>query len=105
LLEEVAVARRYRVAWAPTIYPGIPVFIDTPVEAKPASRDICFSCPEDRDYSKLDPFFEAGVRTMHIRFDDTIHISTHPEDALTYGTGDEAFCRGVRDLLNAVHRH
>lgn len=107
MLDEVRVARDHGVEWVPNLTVGIPLLADTPIDAKPGSDDVCFSCPGDLAtiLAKYDPFFEAGVRTFMLSFDDVVKVSSHPEDAAAYGAGDEAFGRMNRDLLNAVHDH
>lgn len=102
---EIHVAGERDVDWVPNISPGLPLIPGQPEPGTAPSRDICFTCPEDREvlYRKLDRFFEAGVRTMMVSFDDVQKASSHPEDTATYGIGDENYGRMNRDLLNAIY--
>jgi len=103
--EEITLARDVGVDWIPNISPGLPLIPGTPARGETPSRDICFSCREDRQvlYDKLDRFFEAGVRTMMVSFDDTPKRTSHPEDNAEYGPTDEDYGRMNRDLLNATY--
>jgi hyaluronoglucosaminidase len=99
---EIALAGT-RLAWVPSISPGQPL-----VEAAdPHDADICFSCPADFAalVAKLDQFWDVGARTLMVSFDDVIKASTHPEDALAYGTGDYAYGVMNGDLLNRLFDH
>jgi hyaluronoglucosaminidase len=98
---EVAVARQAGLAWIPSVSPGSPLL----EAADPHDRDICFSCPADRQvlFDKLDRFWSIGVRTLMVSFDDVIKVSTHPEDAAAYGAGEQAYGVMNADLLNAVY--
>lgn len=105
--KELDLATDIGVEWVPNISPGLPAYSPgTPVTGTTRSRDICFSCPEDREvlFSKLDPFFEAGARTLMVSFDDVRKKSSHPEDAAEYGTGDREYGSMNRELLNATYR-
>jgi len=101
---EIAAGRDVGVAWVPNLSPGVPV-APTPIGAREkVSRDICFSCPADLDVlvAKLRPFIDAGTRTVMVSFDDVRMVSTHPEDARAYGSGEAAYARMNHDLLNAL---
>lgn len=102
---EIAAARRTGVDWVPNVSPGFPLIPSTPVGAP--STDLCFSCPADVAAleAKLEPFFRAGARSLMVSFDDVQKVSTHPEDAAAYGSGDSAYGQMNRDLLNTVQRH
>jgi hyaluronoglucosaminidase len=102
---EVAAARRTGVDWLPNVSPGFPLIPSTP--GGPVSRDLCFSCPDDVAAleAKLEPFVKAGARSLMVSFDDVQKVSTHPEDAAAYGTGDTAYGEMNRDLLNTLQRH
>lgn len=99
---EIGAARPRGLSWVPSISPGLPI-----VGAWERKEDICFSCPADRKvlYRKLNQFWELGVRTFTISFDDVIKTSSHPEDAAAYGVGDYAYGQANADLLNAVLQH
>ena len=103
--KEIELAASLGISWVPNISPGFPLIPSTPAEGTTPSRDICFSCPEDREvlFEKYDRFFEAGTRTMMLSFDDTQDISTHPEDAAEYGTGSQASGQAHRELLNDMY--
>jgi hyaluronoglucosaminidase len=105
--DEVVTGRSAGVDWVPNLSVGFPLIPAAPDPSAPPSSDICFSCPADLDvvYAKLDPFFDAGTRTLMLSFDDVQKLSSHAEDASAYGVGDEAYGRMNRDLLNAVYRH
>jgi hyaluronoglucosaminidase len=102
---EIELAASLGISWVPNISPGFPLIPSTPAEGTTPSRDICFSCPEDREvlFEKYDRFFEAGTRTMMLSFDDAQDVSTHPEDAAEYGTGSQASGQAHRELLNDMY--
>jgi hyaluronoglucosaminidase len=107
LASEIDVGRAAGVTWVPDISPGLPLIPGAPVPGQAPSRDICFSCPSDRQvlYDKLDQFWALGVRTFMISFDDVQMASSNPQDAETYGVGPAAYGEMNRDLLNALYRH
>lgn len=102
--EEIEVARSAGVEWVPNISPGFPLIPSATLPNGVPSQDICFSCSDDLEalIEKLKPFHDLGVRTFMISFDDVQKISTHPEDALTFGVGDGAYGRMTAILLNQV---
>ena len=104
LVEEVRLASHLGVNWVPDVGPGVPE-IPSPSATVP-DRDICFSCPSDLDVlvARFGPFIEAGAGTVMVSFDDTLKMSSHPEDAAAYGTGDAAAGTMDADLLNRLHR-
>ena len=95
---EVASVQPRGLRWVPSISPG-----HVPGAAEGA--DICYSCPEDREalFQKLDSLWGIGIRAFMLSFDDVERDSTHPQDWVTYGTGDDAFGRMNADLLNDVY--
>lgn len=99
---EIRAGRPGGLSWVPSISPGLPI-----VGAWERKEDICFSCPADREvlYRKLDQFWDLGVRTFMISFDDVVKTSSHPEDAAAYGVGDYSYGLANADLLNAVLQH
>jgi hyaluronoglucosaminidase len=103
LLEEVRLAAGLGVNWVPDVGPGVPE-IPSPSVTVP-DRDICFSCPSDLDVlvGRFQPFIEAGARVVMVSFDDTLKLSSHPEDAAAYGTGDVAIGTMDADLLDRLH--
>lgn len=107
LRAEVVAAHRAGIDWVPNLSPGLPLIPGPPATGRVPSRDICFSCSRDREVleAKLQPFFDMGVRTFMVSFDDVVMVSTNPEDVAAYGTGPAAYGAMVRDLLNAVYRH
>ena len=105
--EEVGVAHAAGVEWVPNVSPGVPLIPSAAVPAGAPSRDICFFCADDLELlvAKLERFYALGVRTFMVSFDDVQKVSTHPEDVLAFGIGDDAYGRMTASLLNAVARH
>lgn len=101
---EVRLSRGLGVAWIPDISPALPLLPSAPNEARPPSRDLCFSCASDLDVvmAKFAPFISAGARTVMVSFDDVSKVMTHPEDVVRYGLGDEAFGRANGDFLGRL---
>lgn len=95
---EISAAEAVGVAWGLGIAPGTPQFDVAP------SRDVCFACPDDFEVlaAKYEAVHALGVRTFMLRFDDVIKASTHPEDAASFGVGDEAYGRMTGDLANRL---
>lgn len=102
--EEIEAARFAGVAWVSNISPGFPLIPSATLPDGTPSQDICFSCAEDLEalIQKLKPFYDLGVGIFMVSFDDVQKISTHPEDALAFGVGDEAYGRMTATLLNQV---
>jgi hypothetical protein len=98
---EVAFARRSGLAWIPSVSPAHPLIEAAEQER---DRDLCFSCEADRAvlFAKLDAFWDIGVRQFMVSFDDTLQVSTHPEDAAAYGAGPFSYGVMNADLLNRV---
>jgi hyaluronoglucosaminidase len=100
---EIELVHPQGMAWVPSISPGLPALGAT----EDHDTDICFSCDDDFGVltDKLDQFWELGVRTFMVSFDDVVKASSHPEDAATYGEGDYAYGLANADLLNRVYAH
>jgi hyaluronoglucosaminidase len=105
--EELGVAHAAGVEWVPNVSPGVPLIPSVAAPTGVPSRDICFSCPDDLEVlvAKLAGFYALGVRTFMVSFDDVQKLSTHPEDLLAFGVGDDAYGRMTASLLNAVAHH
>jgi hyaluronoglucosaminidase len=92
------------VDWVPNLSPGVPLIPSATPPTGVVSRDVCFSC--DADFAvvvaKLQPFYDRGVRTFMVSFDDVQKISTHPEDVIAYGVGDAAYGVMTASLLNRL---
>lgn len=78
---------RTRSDWIPNVSP-----ITGKIHYPDGSQKVCISSPDERQelYDQFEPFFEAGVRTFMISFDDSglgggvlqrPGPPTHPEDA------------------------
>lgn len=95
---EISRANELGLRWAPGIRPGHPTF-DVPV-----SRPICFVCDGDFEVlaAKYQRFYDLGTRIFMLSFDDSIKVSSHPEDAVAFGAGDEAFGRMNAYLANRL---
>jgi len=52
--------------------------------------------------AKLQPFADAGSRTVMISFDDVTKVLTDPRDLAAYGGGDEGFGRANGDFLTRL---
>jgi hyaluronoglucosaminidase len=105
--EEVSAAAAHGVAWVPNVSPGVPLIPSaTPPNGLP-SRDICFSC--DADFAvlldKLQPFYDLGIRTFMVSFDDVEKGSTHFEDLLAFGIGDGPYGVMTASVLNRLQEH
>jgi hyaluronoglucosaminidase len=102
---EIALAHARGIAWIPNLSPALPLIPTPRIGDRPPSRDLCFSCPADLAavVHKLAPFTAAGAHTAMISFDDVTKTFTHPEDAATYGTGDEGFGRANGDFLSRLY--
>jgi hyaluronoglucosaminidase len=102
---EIAYAHSQGIEWIPTISPGHNPKSEPPGGSNlPPSEPMCFSCPEDFAVleAKLEPFWQAGVRTFKVSFDDAVANFTHPWDFEAYGEGPKAYGRANADLLNRL---
>ena len=105
--EEIAAGRSAAaggVAWVPNLSPGVPLIPSATLPTGVVSRDICFSCDGDLAVllDKLRPFYDLGVRTFMVSFDDVQKISTHLEDVVAFGVGDAAYGVMNATLLNRL---
>ncbi len=101
---EIGLANRRGVEWIPSLSPAQPLIPTPAVPSRPPSRDLCFSCPGDLAVviEKLEPFLDAGTRTVMISFDDVSKLGTHPEDVAAYGGGDRGFGAANGDFLTRL---
>jgi hypothetical protein len=98
--QEIALANHLGIDWVPDVGPGLALYQSSNV----AGSDICFSCATDRQVlvAKLRAFVDAGAKAVMVSFDDDEERSTHPQDAVAYGTGPEAYGTMTADLLDYV---
>ena len=101
---EVRFAGRHGIQWVPNLSPALPLIPTLAVPQGLPSIDLCFACPVDLEAvaTKLQPFLEAGTRTVMISFDDVTKLMTHPEDLARYGLGDRAFGVANGDFLTRL---
>jgi hyaluronoglucosaminidase len=101
---EIRFARRHGVEWVPNLSPALPLIPTPALPSQPPSRDLCFSCPADLEVvaGKLQPFLDAGARTVMVSFDDVSKVMTHSEDLVAYGAGDAAFGEANGDFLTRL---
>ncbi len=101
---EIRLARRLGVQWIPNLSPAQAEIPTPSLPNRPPSRDLCFSCAADLRVvaGKLQPFIDAGSRTVMISFDDVTKVMTHPEDLGRYGTGSRAFGEANGDFLTRL---
>ncbi len=101
---EIAAASAAGVQWVPNLSPGVPEIPSPTLPMGLPSLDVCFSCAGDVAVivAKLRPLYDLGVRTFMISFDDVLKISTHLEDLLGFGLGDQAYGVMTATLLQHV---
>ena len=103
---EITYAQAHAIKWIPALTPALahkPTSLPAGVDADPS---VCFSCPAELDVlmNKFEPFWDQGLRTFAVDFDDVRRELPYAADRNAFGTGNAAYARANAHLLNAFNQ-